>query len=155
MTSYSPLGGTGAHLRQGLVIPAILCGGSGSRLWPVSRKNFAKQHVPILGGASPFQRTLGRLTDEIFGAPIVISAASSRFLVAEQAKEAGVEIEIALEPEGRDTLAAVTLAACLAARRDPVGHRDDHAVGPSHPRRGGLRARRRRRRRGWPRRGGS
>ena len=106
-------------LRQGLVIPAILCGGSGSRLWPVSRKNFAKQHVPIFGGASPFQRTLGRLTDEVFGAPIVISAEPSRFMVVEQANEVGVEIEIALEPEGRDTLAAVTLAACLAARRDP------------------------------------
>jgi mannose-1-phosphate guanylyltransferase/mannose-6-phosphate isomerase len=119
MTSLSPLGNAASHLRQGQVIPAVLCGGSGSRLWPVSRKNFAKQHVPIFGGASPFQRTIGRLSDEIFGAPIVISAEPSRFLVAEQAKEAGVEIEIALEPEGRDTLAAVTLAACLAARRDP------------------------------------
>ncbi len=119
MTSLSPLGSPAAHLRQGQVIPAILCGGSGSRLWPVSRKDFAKQHVPIFGGASPFQRTIGRLSDEIFGAPIVISAEPSRFLVTEQAKEAGVEIEIALEPEGRDTLAAVTLAACLAARRDP------------------------------------
>lgn len=120
MTSYSPLGESGPLLRQGLVIPAILCGGSGSRLWPVSRKNFAKQHVPIIGGASPFQRTIGRLSDEIFGAPIVISAEASRFLVAEEAKQAGVEVEIALEPEGRDTLAAVTLAACLAARRDPA-----------------------------------
>jgi mannose-1-phosphate guanylyltransferase/mannose-6-phosphate isomerase len=119
MTSYSPIQTAGPSLRQGLVIPAILCGGSGSRLWPVSRKDFAKQHVPILGGASPFQRTLGRLTAELFGAPIVISAASSRFLVADQAREAGAEIEIALEPQGRDTLAAVTLAACLAARRDP------------------------------------
>ena len=142
-------------LRQGLVIPAILCGGSGSRLWPVSRKNFAKQHVPIFGGASPFQRTLGRLTDEVFGAPIVISAEPSRFMVVEQAKEVGVEIEIALEPEGRDTLAAVTLAACLAARRDPVGDRDADAVRPSHPGRGRPSPRRRRRRRGWRRRGGS
>ncbi len=117
--SYASLRTTEPSFRQGLVIPAILCGGSGSRLWPVSRKDFAKQHVPILGGASPFQRTLGRLTDTLFGAPIVISAAPSRFLIADQAKEAGAEIEIALEPAGRDTLAAVTLAACLAARRDP------------------------------------
>jgi mannose-1-phosphate guanylyltransferase/mannose-6-phosphate isomerase len=119
MSSFSPIRTSERSLRQGLVVPAILCGGSGSRLWPVSRKDFAKQHVPILGGASPFQRTLGRLADELFGAPIVISAAASRFLVADQAKEAGAQIEIALEPEGRDTLAAVTLAACLAARRDP------------------------------------
>ena len=119
MSSFSSISTSEPALRQGLVIPAILCGGSGSRLWPLSRKDFAKQHVPILGGASPFQRTLGRLTDAIFGAPIVISAAPSRFMVADQAKEAGAQIEIALEPQGRDTLAAVTLAACLAARRDP------------------------------------
>ena len=59
MTSLSPFRTTDET--QGLIVPAILCGGSGSRLWPVSRKDFAKQHVPILGGASPFQRTLGRL----------------------------------------------------------------------------------------------
>jgi mannose-1-phosphate guanylyltransferase/mannose-6-phosphate isomerase len=51
----------------------------------------------------------------------VISAAASRYLVAEQASEIGAEIELALEPEGRDTLAAVALAAHLAARRDPLG----------------------------------
>ena len=102
-----------------------------------------------------FQRTLGRLTDEVFGRPIVISAEPSRFMVAEQAKEVGVEIEIALEPEGRDTLAAVTLAACLAARRDPSAivmlMPSDHLI----PDAAGLRAARRRRRRGWRRRGGS
>ena len=97
----------------------ILCGGSGSRLWPVSRKDMAKQHVPTLGGASPFQRTLARLDGALFGTPIVISSAASRFMIAEQAAELEAEVEIALEPQGRDTLAAVTLAACLAARRDP------------------------------------
>jgi mannose-1-phosphate guanylyltransferase/mannose-6-phosphate isomerase len=85
----------------------------------VSRKDFAKQHVPIFGGASPFQRTLGRLSGELFAAPIVVGAVASRYLLADQAAEVGTEIEIALEPKGRDTLAAVTLAACLAARRDP------------------------------------
>ena len=58
MTSHSPIA-SGPSLRQGLIVPAILCGGSGSRLWPVSRKDFAKQHVPILGGASPFHISLG------------------------------------------------------------------------------------------------
>ena len=101
------------------IVPVILCGGSGSRLWPVSRKDMAKQHVPILGGASPFQRTLARLDGALFGTPIVISSAASRFMIAEQAAELETEVEIALEPQGRDTLAAVTLAACLAARRDP------------------------------------
>ncbi len=101
------------------IVPAVLCGGSGSRLWPVSRRAFAKQHVPILGGASPFQRTLRRLGGGPFAAPIVIGGAESQFLLADEAQAAGVAVEIALEPEGRDTLAAVTLAACLAARRDP------------------------------------
>lgn len=101
------------------IVPVILCGGSGSRLWPVSRKDFAKQHVPILDGASPFQRTLERVTAEIFGMPIVIGSSASQFLVADEARKVGTEVEVALEPQGRDTLAAVTLAACLAARRDP------------------------------------
>jgi mannose-1-phosphate guanylyltransferase len=120
MTSLSPIPGTANSSTQGLIVPAILCGGSGSRLWPVSRKEFAKQHVPMLGGASPFQRTLGRLAGEIFGTPIVISGQPSRFMIADQAAELALPIEIALEPQGRDTLAAVALAACLAERRDPA-----------------------------------
>jgi mannose-1-phosphate guanylyltransferase/mannose-6-phosphate isomerase len=120
MTSQSPLPSarTGYTINQ--IVPVILCGGSGSRLWPVSRRDFAKQHVPILEGASPFQRTLQRLVGSLFARPIVISSAASQFVVADQAAEVDVEIEIALEPEGRDTLAAVALAACLAYRRDPT-----------------------------------
>jgi hypothetical protein len=119
MTSLQPIRSIERAGSVRTIVPVILCGGSGSRLWPISRKDFAKQHVPMLGGASPFQRTLSRLDRQVFARPIVISAAPARFLVADQAKEAGVEIDIALEPQGRDTLAAVTLAACLAARRDP------------------------------------
>lgn len=103
----------------GKIVPAVLCGGSGSRLWPVSRRNFAKQHAAILDGTSPFQRTIERLAAGKFAAPIVISGAASRFMVADQAREVGAEIEAVLEPEGRDTLAAVALAACVAERRDP------------------------------------
>jgi mannose-1-phosphate guanylyltransferase/mannose-6-phosphate isomerase len=119
MALSSPIPAFSVGQPVSLIVPAILCGGSGSRLWPVSRRDFAKQHVPILGGASPFQRTLQRLRGGVFARPIVVSSATSQFLVADQADEIGAEIEIALEPEGRDTLAAVTLAACLAARRDP------------------------------------
>jgi mannose-1-phosphate guanylyltransferase/mannose-6-phosphate isomerase len=120
MTSLTPIVAGTVELGAGSVIPVVLCGGSGSRLWPVSRREHAKQHVPILGGASPFQRTLARLEGELFASPIVVSAAASRHLVAEQAAGVGAEIELALEPEARDTLAAVALAACLAARRDPL-----------------------------------
>lgn len=103
------------------IVPVILCGGSGTRLWPLSRKDFAKQHVPILGGESPFQRTLQRVAqDDVFDMPIVITGTGARFMAADQAIDAGVAIELALEPEGRDTLAAVALAAELVARRDPA-----------------------------------
>ena len=120
MTFTSPVHLCGSGLSGvGSIVPAILCGGSGSRLWPMSRKEFAKQHVPILGGASPFQRALARLTGDLFAEPIVVTSAESRFLVADQALDLGLELQIALEPQARDTLAAVTLAACLAARRDP------------------------------------
>jgi mannose-1-phosphate guanylyltransferase/mannose-6-phosphate isomerase len=89
-------------------------------LWPLSRRDFAKHHISILGGESPFQLTLRRLA-AVAGSdtPIVIASQSGRFLAAEQAEEAGIEIELVLEPVGRDTLAAVTLGAVLAARRTP------------------------------------
>ncbi|NBC97039.1 MAG: NTP transferase domain-containing protein, partial [Deinococcus-Thermus bacterium] len=102
------------------VIPVVLCGGSGTRLWPLSRREFAKQHVALLEGESLFQRTLTRFADTAFARPIVIAGAGSHFMVADQARAADVAIDLALEPEGRDTLAAVTLAALLAARRDPA-----------------------------------
>jgi len=101
------------------IVPVVLCGGSGTRLWPLSRNDFAKQHVPILGGESPFQRTLRRLAgDPCFARPIVIAGAGAHFMASDQAQAAGVEIDLVLEPVGRDTLAAVTVGAMLVARRD-------------------------------------
>jgi mannose-1-phosphate guanylyltransferase/mannose-6-phosphate isomerase len=101
------------------IIPIILCGGSGTRLWPVSRQDFAKQHAPILGGLSPFQRTLERLAGPEFERPIVVAAQGGRFMTAEQAAAVGADPEMLLEPEGRDTAAAIAAAARLAARRRP------------------------------------
>ena len=102
------------------VVPIVLCGGSGTRLWPLSRRDFAKHHIPVLGGESPFQRTLRRLAAvDRFDKPIVITSRGGRFLAAEQAAEVGIEIELVLEPMARDTLAAVTLGALMAARRGP------------------------------------
>ena len=65
----------------------------------MSRRDFAKQHAAIMGGASPFQRTIARLAPGGFADPIVVSAAASHFLVADQAREAGARIEAVLEPE--------------------------------------------------------
>ena len=105
----------------GTIVPIVLCGGSGTRLWPVSRRDFAKQHAPVLrGGESPFQGTLRRLASEaIFASPIVLTGAGGRFLSVDQAAAVDVGIEIVVEPEGRDTLAAVTLAALVLAERRP------------------------------------
>jgi mannose-1-phosphate guanylyltransferase/mannose-6-phosphate isomerase len=105
--------------RSATVTPVVLCGGSGTRLWPLSRQEHAKQHVALLGGESLFQRTLGRFAQGPFGPPIVVAGAGAHFMVSDQAAAAGIAIELALEPEGRDTLPAMTLAALLAARRDP------------------------------------
>ena len=116
MTELSPIRVAGRP--AGDIVPAILCGGSGSRLWPVSRRDFAKQHAAIMGGASPFQQTIARLVAGTFADPIVVSAVASHFLVADQAREAGMRIEAVLEPVARDTLAAVAAAACVAERRD-------------------------------------
>ena len=103
------------------VVPVILCGGSGTRLWPLSRRNFAKHHIGIMDGESPYQRTLRRLAaSRTFGKPIVIAGQEGRFLASDQAEAVGVEIELVLEPMARDTLPAVTLGALLAARRDPA-----------------------------------
>lgn len=102
------------------VVPVVLCGGTGTRLWPVSRRDHAKQHIPLFGGESPFQRTLRRLAEVPgLGKPIVVAGQSGRFLAADQARQAGLEIELVIEPVGRDTLPAVTLGALLAARRGP------------------------------------
>jgi mannose-1-phosphate guanylyltransferase/mannose-6-phosphate isomerase len=103
------------------IIPVILCGGSGTRLWPLSRRSFAKQHVPLFNGESPFQRTLRRVAGgDVFAAePIVVTGVEGRFMAAAQAAETGVPVQIALEPEGRDTAAAIAVGAMLAARRDP------------------------------------
>ncbi len=100
------------------LIPVILSGGSGTRLWPVSRQGFAKQHTPLFGGASTFQRTLERVADKaVFERPVVITGHGARFMVADQARAVGADPEIILEPEGRDSLAAIAAAAAVASRR--------------------------------------
>jgi mannose-1-phosphate guanylyltransferase/mannose-6-phosphate isomerase len=103
----------------GQIVPVIMCGGAGTRLWPVSRESMPKQFVPLIGQASTFQQVLARITDpELFARPIVITNADFRFVVAEQLRERGIEADIVLEPMRRDSGPAVTVAAALAAERD-------------------------------------
>jgi mannose-1-phosphate guanylyltransferase / mannose-6-phosphate isomerase len=98
------------------IVPVIMCGGTGTRLWPVSRESMPKQFVPIVGSTSTFQQVLGRVNDaELFARPIVITNADFRFVVAEQLREGGIEADIVLEPVRRDSGLAVAISAVLAA----------------------------------------
>ena len=99
--------------------PIILCGGSGTRLWPSSRKAFPKQFSPLLGADSLYQQTLRRLSGEMFGKPLVLTNEEFRFLARDQAEEIGLaDARIVLEPEGRDTAPAI-LTAALVLRATP------------------------------------
>src|SRR4030088_1625681 len=101
------------------IIPVIMCGGAGTRLWPVSRESMPKQFVPLVGQGSTFQQVLTRISDpSLFSRPIVITNADFRFVVAEQLRESGIEADIVLEPMGRDSGPAVAVSAVLALGRD-------------------------------------
>jgi mannose-1-phosphate guanylyltransferase/mannose-6-phosphate isomerase len=104
-----------------LLIPVLMCGGAGTRLWPVSRESMPKQFVPLIGDRSTFQQTLQRIAEpKMFARPIVITNADFRFIVAEQLRALEIEADIVLEPTRRDSGPAVAVAAALAARRDPA-----------------------------------
>src|SRR5215469_9726503 len=95
-----------------VIIPVIMCGGAGTRLWPVSRESMPKQFVPLIDEKSTFQQVLERISDvELFDRPIVVTHADFRFVVAEQARKCNIEPEIVLEPIRRDSAMAVAVAA--------------------------------------------
>ena len=100
--------------------PVIMCGGSGTRVWPESRESLPKQFIPLIGDQSTFQSVVSLVGDRaIFEPPVVITNFDYRFRVADQLKEIGAEATILLEPERRDSAAAVGAAAAWAAARDP------------------------------------
>jgi mannose-1-phosphate guanylyltransferase / mannose-6-phosphate isomerase len=110
------------------VTPVILCGGSGTRLWPLSRAGFPKQFLSLTGTESLFQQAAQRLVglgaDDIqVAAPLIVTGEEHRFLASEQLREAGIELDAALlEPVGRNTAPALTLAALAAQAegKDPI-----------------------------------
>lgn len=115
------------------LVPIIMAGGAGTRLWPVSRDSMPKQFIALLDeGMSTFQSTLLRFKGEAFGAPIVVTNHEFRFIVAEQMASLGMTGEIVLEPERRDSAAAVAVGAVLAAYRAPdsicIVVAADHAI---------------------------
>jgi mannose-1-phosphate guanylyltransferase/mannose-6-phosphate isomerase len=103
------------------MIPVILSGGSGTRLWPLSRERYPKQFLKLLGDRSLLQQTALRLEGlEGIGQPIVVCNEEHRFMVAEQLREIDTQAAgILLEPEGRNTAPAIALAALQATRDDP------------------------------------
>lgn len=101
------------------IVPLIMCGGAGTRLWPASREGRPKQFLPLFGPHSTFQNTLRRVSDrKLFGRPIVITSKNYRFLVAEQLDAIGVQADIMLEPERRDSGPALAAGAEFASARD-------------------------------------
>ena len=101
------------------IVPVILCGGSGTRLWPLSRKSFPKQFVPLIDGKSLLQLTLERVSSL---GPEVMCVASDehRFFVAEAMQAAHVQGRVLLEPVPRNTAAAMAIAALTAKPQDPM-----------------------------------
>ncbi|MDC0739695.1 mannose-1-phosphate guanylyltransferase/mannose-6-phosphate isomerase [Cognatishimia sp. SS12] len=104
------------------ITPVLLCGGSGTRLWPLSRKSYPKQFVPLVGEETLFQAAAQRLAGQgggvSYAAPMVLTNSDFRFIVAEQLQAIGIDPgAIVIEPEGRNTAPAV-LAAALRAHAD-------------------------------------
>jgi mannose-1-phosphate guanylyltransferase / mannose-6-phosphate isomerase len=107
-----------------LIQPLVLCGGSGSRLWPLSREKYPKQLLQLVGSDSMFQATLQRISGltEPTLAPLVVCSEEYRFVIAEQLRCIGQSGTLVLEPVGRNTAPALTLGALEATRSgaDPV-----------------------------------
>jgi mannose-1-phosphate guanylyltransferase / mannose-6-phosphate isomerase len=102
------------------IVPVILSGGAGTRLWPASREAYPKQFLPLLGDRSTFEDTLARISDRsVFADPVVVTGEDFRFLVADQLARAGASGRIILEPTRRDSAPAIAVAAELIRARDP------------------------------------
>jgi mannose-1-phosphate guanylyltransferase/mannose-6-phosphate isomerase len=107
-------------MTQTRIVPVILSGGSGTRLWPVSRESFPKQLWALVSDRTMIQETALRANGPAFAAPIVVCNQEHRFLIAEQLRNAGiVGARIVLEPVGRNSAPAIAAAAVLVAEEDP------------------------------------
>jgi mannose-1-phosphate guanylyltransferase/mannose-6-phosphate isomerase len=120
---------------KGMIHPVILSGGSGTRLWPMSRALYPKQLLALTGERSLLQETALRLaSDAAFAPPLVIANEEHRFIIAEQLRAVGVAADaLLLEPVGRNTAPAATVAALRLAATEPdalmLVMPSDHAIG--------------------------
>ncbi len=102
------------------VTPVLLCGGSGTRLWPLSRRSYPKQFVPLIAGESLFQQAAKRTCGNGFQAPVVVTGEDFRFIVLKQLSDAGIRAgAILVEPSPRNTGPAVLAAALQLAGAEP------------------------------------
>ncbi len=103
-----------------MITPVILCGGSGTRLWPLSRKSYPKQFAALIGDTSLFQQSARRLAGDGFAAPLIVTGSDFRFIVTEQLAQVGIDPgAVLIEPAARNTAPAVLAAALHAAATDP------------------------------------
>ncbi len=103
--------------------PVVLCGGSGTRLWPLSRALYPKQLLALASERTLLQETILRTAEAGgFAAPIVVGNEEHRFVLAEQVRQLGVAAQVVVEPVGRNTAPAAAVAALLVSAADPDGH---------------------------------
>ena len=101
------------------IVPVLLAGGAGTRLWPVSRDALPKQFLPLVGERSTYQETLLRVQGPMFAAPIVITGPDFHFFARRQAEEIGVDVKVVIEPLRRDSAPAIAAATAVAAAQNP------------------------------------
>lgn len=103
-----------------MIYPTILCGGSGTRLWPLSRKSYPKQFAPLLGDLSLFQSTAMRAQGGEYAPPIIVTNSDFRFIATQQLAEIGTSPSaVLIEPDGRNTAPAILSATLFAAQTQP------------------------------------